>query len=122
MKQNLLLVFCFGGLGSVCRYLLALLLPTKPFNWGVLLSNFLGCLVLGFVLQLFATKHITESTKLAIGIGFCGGFTTFSSFSADVVLLFQQQKWVPSFSYIIASITIGLIGVLLGMYLGKQLS
>lgn len=121
MWQQLILVFCFGGLGSVCRYLLSILLPTKSFSWGVLVSNFLGCLVMGFILQLMATKQINDTTKLAIAVGFCGGFTTFSSFSADVVLLFQQQKWAVGFGYVLASVAVGLFSILFGMYLGKQL-
>ena len=118
MLKNLILVFCFGGLGSVCRYVFGLILPTKPLNWGVLLSNFLGCLIVGFVLQLFVNRQLNEATKLMIAIGFCGGFTTFSSFSADVVDLFTQQKWLLAFGYLIVSVCIGLLGVLVGMYLG----
>lgn len=121
MLQKLLLVFCFGGLGSVCRYLLSLWLPSKPFSWGVLLSNALGCLVIGFIMQLVVSKQIPEATKLAIAIGFCGGFTTFSSFSADIVSLLQQQKFLIAGAYIMASLAIGLIGVFAGLYLGKQL-
>lgn len=120
MIKQLLIVFCFGGLGSVCRYLLGVLLPFKPISWGVFLSNVLGCLLIGFAIQLIHAKQLTDITKLAITIGFCGGFTTFSSLSADLVLLFQQQKWMLGLAYIVASISTGIISVLLGMYLAKQ--
>jgi fluoride exporter len=87
--MNLLYVFIGGGVGSLARYGLALFIPTAirvAFPLATLLSNVLSCVVLGLCIGYFSNKVAAEpSLKVLIITGFCGGFSTFSTFSYETV-------------------------------------
>lgn len=95
--KELILIFAGGGLGSVCRYLVgkwSLSLFPNHFPVGTLAANVLSCLVLGV-----AVGYLAKSQTLTLGyafviIGFCGGFSTFSTFSYETLLLMQNGKWI----------------------------
>ena len=80
-----LYVFIGGGLGALFRFLIgisALALLGNNFPYGTIVSNFLSCLLLGLILSYsYDSKWLTENVKLFVLVGFCGGFSTFSTFS-----------------------------------------
>lgn len=119
LMKNLLLVFLGGGLGSVMRYLLSAytlrLLPTSAFPLATLLANLTGCFLFG----LMAAHLPNQESRYLLLTGFCGGFTTFSTFAAENIHLWQQQQYLLLASYLILSITLGLAALALGISLGK---
>ncbi len=93
----LLVIFVGGGLGSVLRYLvgrLALMAFPTAFPWGTLLANVASCAVLGFALLALGKEQLQGYWIPFLIIGFCGGFSTFSTFSYETLLLVQQGKWM----------------------------
>lgn len=119
---NLLLVMLGGAVGSGARYLtgrvtLSWLGPNYP--WGTLAVNLIG----GFLMGVLAgsVSRIPgggEQWRLLLGVGVLGGFTTFSAFSLDVMLMFERGDWGPALGYILASV----IGSVAALALGLQLT
>lgn len=107
--QLLLAVFIGGGTGSVARWLLSL--KFNPMHHaiplGTLTANLIGAFIIGAGLAWFnRLPQIDPLWKLLITTGFCGGLTTFSTFSAEVVFLLQAGK----FSWALLNITVNLLG------------
>lgn len=100
MKQLFLhpamLVFLGGGTGSLLRYGLGQWLPAlvgaRPFPVAILVANVLASALLGAVTGAVASRLIGNDLRLLIGVGFCGGLSTFSSFSVDTLLLVEQGR------------------------------
>jgi fluoride exporter len=86
------LVFLGGGLGSVLRYGLGTLLPRASFPWAILAVNMVASAVLGVVMGWAATRPGAAPWRLLLGVGVCGGLSTFSTFSHDNLLLLQQGR------------------------------
>ncbi len=86
-----LLVFLGGGLGSVCRYWIGLLLAPLAirFPMATLLSNVLAAIAIAFVLGLLEKGQVGQAPRLLLVTGFCGGLSTFSTFSAETLALLQ---------------------------------
>lgn len=122
MKQ-VLLVFLGGGIGSVARYLIHKWLAntTDKFPLGTFTVNILGSLLIGIILG-YAIKNNTlnEQQTLLLATGFCGGFTTFSTFAYENATLFKNGEITTLLLYTIASFTIGIVAVFLGLYLSRQ--
>lgn len=91
MTARALLAVALGGaLGALARYGVALALPPRPdggLPWATLLVNVLGSLLLGVVAALAATGRLGQPAQALLATGFCGAFTTFSTFSLETVLL-----------------------------------
>ena len=84
----------------------------------VLFINMAGCALLGLLLG----RGITEQPRLLLGVGFCGGLTTFSTFAVDTAGLFQERLFDEAWSLLAFSIIGGLVAFLLGRKIGKQLA
>ncbi len=121
MKQ-LLLVFFGGGFGSMARFVLS-----KYFNnsadgipYGTFLANIIGSLFIGVILGL-ALKNdtLSQNQTLLLATGFCGGFTTFSTFAYENHIFLKSGDFTSFFIYTIGSFTLGFAAVFLGMYLMK---
>lgn len=112
MLNNILLVGLGGAIGSILRYLCQKNL-NYSFPYGTLLVNVLGCLLIGLLWGLF-TKHIDEPKRLLLVTGFCGGFTTFSSFTYEGVQMMMENRWFPFVLYTALSVILGLLATYLG--------
>jgi len=121
MKQALL-VFIGGGFGSVARYLVGRFLntPGNQIPYGTLLANVLGSLLIGIILgHLSKTSTISESQMLLFATGFCGGFTTFSTFAYENQLFIKNGDFTNLLIYTFASLLIGIAAVFAGLYISK---
>jgi fluoride exporter len=112
MGINILLVGLGGGVGSILRYLLQRTFNVQ-FPYGTLVVNLLGCLLIGVLWGFFA-KHIDEQKRLLLVTGFCGGFTTFSSFTYEGVQMIMENRWFTFFIYVLSSVSIGLAATFFG--------
>ncbi|WP_136479863.1 fluoride efflux transporter CrcB [Cognatitamlana onchidii] len=121
MKQ-LILVFAGGGLGSVLRYIIGKVLNNAETGipYGTFLANILGSLFIGLILG-FAAKNeaLTQNHTLLLATGFCGGFTTFSTFAYENHVFLRSGDFLSFAVYTIASFIVGFLAVFLGMYLVK---
>lgn len=115
MKQkfqmnNLVLVFVGGGLGSLARFGIAAIVQAyfkSIFPIATLCSNMISCLILGITVAFFSEKLITEpSLRMFILIGFCGGFSTFSTFSFETVELMRSGNLLYAVANILISLTV----------------
>lgn len=120
---NILAVFFGGGSGALTRYLtslymtrvLAVNLPLATFT-----VNIIGSFLIGFLYILFVQKSdLSPALKLAITVGFCGGLTTFSTFSLELFEMVKNAQYLHAFVYAILSVIICLIAVTVGVYCAK---
>jgi len=121
MKQ-LLLVFLGGGAGSVLRYYISKNLNTyiQHFFLGTFVVNIIGCLLIGLILGLsLKSNYISPNQTLLLSTGFCGGFTTFSTFAFEKHSLLQTNELMHFSIYTLTSIIVGVIAVAAGLYLSK---
>jgi len=118
MFKNFLLVGLGGALGTMLRYATYLLINSKNFPFATLAINIVGSFIIGLVLA-FSLKDesFLNNWKLFLATGICGGFTTFSAFSAENVVLLQNEKFFLAFIYIAASIVAGIAAAWLGFKL-----
>ena len=121
MKQ-LLLVFIGGGVGSVLRFIVGKYLnsPESGIPYGTFAANIIGSLLIGVILGLAAkNSSLTNNQILFLATGFCGGFTTFSTFAYENHVFLKSGDFASFALYTIGSFVIGFLAVFLGMYLIK---
>ena len=121
MKQ-LILVFLGGGLGSVLRFIVGKWLNNSEngIPYGTFAANIIGSLLIGVILGLAAkNESLTQSQTLLLATGFCGGFTTFSTFAYENHLFLKSGDFMSFAIYTIASFVVGFLAVFLGMFLVK---
>ncbi len=108
-----------GFLGTCLRFLsekLGALICHLSFPLGTFMANMLGCLIIGLLYGYLDKTGKLSKTQNALWItGFCGGFTTFSSFSHDAFAMIQKGEWIKFILYVVPSVALGLLFVWLGM-------
>src|SRR5665213_2717174 len=113
MFLTAILIFIGGGLGSLTRY--GVSLGVRQFSDGTipiatLISNVLSCLIMGIALGIFAAKmNDNINLRAFIIIGFCGGFSTFSTFSAETVDIFRRGEFLLGAANIAVSVSLCMI-------------
>ena len=121
--QNIFAVFIGGGTGAVLRYL-AGVLAVKVLNVNLPVSTFVvniaGCFILGFLYALFVSKpEVNPALKLALTAGFCGGLTTFSTFSLELFEMLKNAQYMQVLVYLVSSLAVGLLAVWIGVNSAK---
>ncbi len=118
-----LMVFFGGGLGSCGRYIISKIINEQietMFPWGTLTVNLIGCLGIGLLIGVIERLPIHPYWGLFLVTGFCGGFTTFSSFSLENNLLLRNQQYSLLLIYTFMSLLWGFAGTFLGLILVKR--
>lgn len=125
MMQSLLVIALGGALGAISRYELGLFVSSKwnqGFPLGTFIINITGAFLLGFLNILFIEKlTVSPLWRLGIGIGFLGAYTTFSTFSFEVITLIEGGSFKLAGLYTLLSIIIGFTGCALGVGLARAL-
>lgn len=117
----MLLAFAMVGaaVGAPCRWVLDQWVQSRHdsvFPWGTFVINVLGSLILGVLLGLVAAGHASTSLLVLAGTGFCGGFTTFSTFGYETVRLAQEGSTLESLGNVGLSLVVGLAAAFAGWY------
>jgi CrcB protein len=119
----LLAVGLGSAIGGVARYSLTRLVQDRTdvaFPFGTLTVNVLGCLLIGIIIQASVSGgRMSDTTKLLLTSGFCGGFTTFSTFSYESIELIQNGAWSRAVIYVSVSVIAGLGAVWAGIAMVK---
>ena len=114
-----------GGVGSVLRFLLGRLIQDRAggvFPWGTLLVNIAGSFLLGFLMEYaLATPVISRETRAMLTTGFCGGFTTFSTFSYETMTLMRDGDYRGAGLYIGLSLVLSVAAMFGGLILAREL-
>jgi CrcB protein len=120
----LLYVALGSAIGGVSRYLLGGLVQRMldtTFPAGTLLVNVTGSFLLGAIIRYaLETPSLTPEVRAFLTIGFCGGYTTFSTFSYETMALLEDGEWARAGVYITASVILSLIATFLGLALARQ--
>lgn len=111
---QLLAVGIGGAAGSVLRFLCQRLLNGPAFPYGTFAVNLTGCLLIGIFWGLFLKQQGTETLRVLLMAGFCGGFTTFSAFTLEGIRLLTDQRWATFFIYVLFSVAAGLLATFAG--------
>ncbi|MBN9352348.1 MAG: fluoride efflux transporter CrcB [Chitinophagaceae bacterium] len=123
MNRTLLLVGIGGFLGSISRYGLALWMTRffpSSFPSGTFTVNIFGCFLIGLFYGLSERYDwFTPELRIFLATGFCGGFTTFSSFAYENISLLRLSQYFTFAFYTISSVALGLVGVIAGIFITK---
>lgn len=119
LEMRLVWIAVFGALGSLARYGVGLAAKAwlgASFPYGTLAVNLVGSFVLALIVTLALSGRVSEELRLAIGVGFCGAFTTFSTFELEVQQLIAAGRPLEASAYMVSSLALGFGAVLLGQW------
>jgi CrcB protein len=121
----LVLVMAGGAVGAGARHLvgraaLAAFGPGWP--WGTLIVNVAGGLAMGLLVGVLARMAAAEPWRLLIGVGVLGGFTTFSSFSLDTIVMIERGAWAAALSYVALSVVASIAALAAGLGFTRALA
>lgn len=122
MVKDIIIVGIGSGIGGICRYLISLLMGHvgNGFPWGTFAINVVGCLLIGILWGVTNRfQNFSPSFSLFLMVGFCGGFTTFSTFSKEGLSLLQANNFILFTLYVIGSVGLGILAVALGYFSTK---
>jgi CrcB protein len=126
MFKNLLLIGAGSSIGGILRYLTQLLIQKKfpsTIPLGTLTANIAGCLIIGIIYGLAERgNYLSPATRLLLATGFCGGYTTFSSFAIENIQLLNDGKFLYTAAYVLMSLIFGFAAVYIGSVTTKLIS
>ena len=112
-----------GFLGAVLRYRIYLWLPRRPFPWGILVVNLIGCFAMGMIMAAVHERAMfTERTRQFLLVGVLGALTTFSSFGWDTYDLSREEGWTMAGLNVAANVVAGVLAVMAGVAAGRALT
>ena len=122
MQLGILLAVALGGaLGSLARYFVAGAVQSAAwpgFPWGIFVVNISGGFIMGLIVELSALKlNLTPEVRAFLTVGILGGYTTFSTFSLDSVLLIQRGQWSAAAAYMVGSTVLSVLALFVGLWL-----
>ena len=122
--MRLFLIATFGAIGTLARYGLQGLLQIRmgsTFPYGTLFINLTGCFFLGLLGQIMLNRMIiSPEWRVAITVGFFGGYTTFSSFGWETAKMMETGEWLRATTYVAASVIFGLLLSVAGIRLANR--
>ncbi len=123
--RELIYIFIGSGLGGLARFGFGKWINSfhsNEFPFGTFIVNILACFVLGFIVGFADNKQlISPQIRLFWIVGFCGGFSTFSTFGNETRLLLQNNNYSTGISYVLASIIICLLAIHFGLFLSSKI-
>ena len=112
-----------GALGTLSRYGVDTFVERRTdavFPWATFLINVSGCLAVGFLIAALVDRHrAPEWLRVGLVLGFCGGYTTFSTFAQEALDLLETGKAAVAFAAIAANVLLGLAAVFIGLRIGR---
>jgi len=122
---RLTLIAIFGAIGTLARYGLQGFVQVRAagtFPYGTLLINLSGCFLLGLIGQFTLNRLVIPADwRVAIAVGFFGGYTTFSSFGWETAKMLEDGEWMRAASYVAASVLAGILLSFAGIRLANRL-
>ena len=122
--MKLFLIALFGAIGTLARFGLQGVVQVRMgsmFPYGTLLINLTGCFLLGLIGQLTLNRMLVSSDiRIAIAVGFFGGYTTFSSFGWETAKMLEDGEWLRATSYVSASVIAGILLSVAGIRLANR--
>lgn len=106
-------------MGSLTRYAFSIWVPATDIPRGTLIANVISCLLLGLVMGLYGKSLLADHHKLLVATGFCGGFSTFSTYSAEIVQMYQDGQMGTAIIYAGISLVLGLLAIGAGLWLAQ---
>lgn len=119
---NLLLVMIGGAFGSAARYGLSRALPVQPWPWSTFAANLVGGLLMGLLAGWLMAKGGDERLRLLLGVGVLGGFTTFSSYSLEVVQMLERRDYGLAGLYAVSSAVLAILAVMIGLFVFRKVA
>lgn len=122
--MGFVVVFLGGGLGAALRHGVNLTFSRAfgtAFPWHTFFANVTGSLIMGLIAGYFALKgDASQSWRLFLTTGILGGYTTFSAYSLDAVLLYEREAYVLAALYVLGSVVVSLAGLVAGLMIARS--
>jgi CrcB protein len=122
--RSIVAVAIGGAIGAVMRFVVANLVQQATagaIGYGTLAVNVTGGLALGFLARMLAPPHASHTLFLALTVGLCGGYTTFSTFSLDMLTLVERGQALRAVSYAFVSVALSYFALAFGYGIAKSI-